>query len=330
MTLVGADGTGQQIRAGWTAADIPDLPGRTAIVTGANSGTGYEIALQIPGHGPHVILACRNRARATQAAGLISAAAPACSIEVQVLDLASLDSVRRFTGLFDECHGGLDILVNNAGIAGGPRRQTTDGFEAHFGVNHLGHFALTGLLLPALLARPGSRVVTMSSGLAAQASINFDDLQTQRRYQMTTAYGQSKLASLLFAFELDRRAQGPGVGIASLATHPGVARTNLLTRKEADWGRRRRGAETLVRLVQVLAAQPAAKAALPALYQPTYPAARSDLYIGTKGHMRGQPAVSKIPPAALDHSTGKRLWDISEELTGVSYDSLSQPIQTPE
>jgi NAD(P)-dependent dehydrogenase (short-subunit alcohol dehydrogenase family) len=314
--------TAVPLKARWSAADIPALAGRTAVVTGANSGTGYEIARELAAHGADVVLACRNPERAAQAARRITAAAPGRSARAMTLDLASLESVRRFAGELCERHDALDILVNNAGISGGPRRLTADGFEAHLGVNHLGHFALTGRLLPALLARPGARVVTMSTGLAAQARIDFGDLQGERNYRMTTAYGQSKLAGLLFARELDRRARAAATGLASLATHPGVARTSLLVGKEADWGRRRDMTETLVRLVQVLFAQPAARAALPALYQATDPAARGDQYVGTRGHLRGYPGIGPFPPAALSPEAATRLWQASEELTGVGYGPL--------
>jgi NAD(P)-dependent dehydrogenase (short-subunit alcohol dehydrogenase family) len=308
------------MKSRWTAADIPNLAGYVAVVTGASSGTGFQIAVQLATHGAHVVLASRDQSRSTRAADRISTSAPGRGIETQRLDLASLESVRRFAHTFRERHTGLDILVNNAGIVGGPRRLTSDGFEAHLGTNHLGHFALTGLLLPALLSRPRARVVTISSGLAAQATIDFDDLHSQRRYRMTEAYGQSKLANLLFAAELSRRAQDAGTGIASLAAHPGVARTNLLVNKETDWGRTRGRTENAVRLVQLLFGQSPAKAALPALYQATDPAVRVDGYIGTKGHMRGYPAPCRIPPAALDRAAAQRLWQISAELTDVHYD----------
>jgi len=287
---MGATASGPQVKPGWGAADIPVLSGRTAVVTGASGGIGYEIARQLAARGAHVVLACRDQDRAARAASLIGADAPGGVPETAELDLASLESVRRFARGFGERHDKLDILVNNAGIAGGPRRVTADGFEAHFGVNHLGHFALAGLLLPAL-TRAGGRVVTVSSGLAAQARIDFDDLQSERRYRMTSAYGQSKLAGLLFALELDRRAHS-----------------------------RPRGAEILVRTAQLLFAQPAALAALPALYQATDPAARADRYVGTRRHMSGYPAVNAFPPAALSETSAARLWRISEELTGVGYD----------
>jgi NAD(P)-dependent dehydrogenase (short-subunit alcohol dehydrogenase family) len=313
------------IKPGWSAADIPCLAKRTAVVTGAGSGIGYGIARQLAVRRAHVILAGRDTDRAERAARQITAESPGASTEVQALDLGSLESVRRFAAVLGERHGGLDILVNNAGISGGPRRVTADGFEAHFGVNYLGHFALTGLLLPALLARPGARVVTMSSGLAAQARISFDDLNSERAYRMTSAYGQSKLAGLVFAVELGRRARAAGAGLASLATHPGAARTSLVSGKKAEWGRGRDATETLVRLVQLLLAQSAAKAALPALYQATDPGADPARYVGTRRHLRGYPAACPFPAAALSQETGARLWQVSQELTGITYGLLQPP-----
>jgi NAD(P)-dependent dehydrogenase (short-subunit alcohol dehydrogenase family) len=311
------------VKAGWGATDIPDLTGRTAIVTGASGGIGYEIAAVLAARGAHVVLASRSADRGIQAGVLIGQRAPGASAEARVLDLASLKSVRQFAAWFGEQHGRLDVLVNNAGIAGGPRRETAECFEAHLGVNHLGHFALTGLLFPQL--GNGSRVVTMSTGLAAQARIDFADLQSERRYRMTAAYGQSKLAQLMFAFEFDRRLRPSGTGVASFATHPGVARTRLIAGRRTEWGRGPRIAERAVRLTQVLFGAEPATAALPCLYQATDPAADSSVYVGTSGHMRGQPAAGKIPPAALDQVAAGRLWDISSELTGVSYDRLPWP-----
>ena len=311
-----------QIKPGWSAVDIPGLAGRTAVVTGASSGIGYQIARQLAAHGAHVILASRDADRAAQAARAITAESPAASTEARLLDLGSLESVRRFAAGLSDRHSELDMLVNNAGISGGPRRETSDGFEAHLGVNYLGHFALTGLLLPALLARPGSRVITMSSGLAAQARINFDDLNSRHTYRMTSAYGQSKLAGLVFAVELGRRARAGGAGLISLAAHPGAARTGLVSGKRAEWGRRRDATETLVRLVQLLFAQSAARAALPALYQATAHAADSARYVGTRRHMHGYPAICAYPPAALSQETATRLWQASQDLTGITYDSL--------
>ena len=309
----------------WHDTDIPNLTGRTAVVTGASSGIGYEIALQLATHGANVVLTSRNQNRTDQVARQIEMALPGANVEAQVIDLADLASVYRFADAFSKHHQGLDILVNNAGIAGGPRRQTTDGFEMHFQVNYLGHFALSGLLLPALCLREGSRVVTMSSNIAARGRIDFDDLQAERTYGWITAYAQAKLANLLFAFELDRRSQSVDASITSFAAHPGVARTNLLTGKETDWGRQRQGMENLIRIIQIVLAQPASQGALPALYQASDSAARRAEYIGPSGGLRGgYPVVSKVPPAARDQATAKRLWEVSEELTGVRYEMIAQ------
>lgn len=216
------------MKPGWGAPDLPDLNRRTAVVTGASGGIGCETARQLAARSAHVVLACRDQDRAARPASLIEADPPDGVPETAEPDLASLEPVHASAGTLGERHDKLDILVNNAGIAGGPRRATADGFVAHFGVHHLGHFALTGLLLPALI-RAGGRVVTMSSGLAAQARIDFYDLQSERRYRMTSAYGQSKLAGLLFALELDRRARS--------STRPArAARTSLVSDQEGRVG----------------------------------------------------------------------------------------------
>lgn len=306
------------MKARWTTADMPTLTGKTAIVTGASSGIGSELARQLAMHGAHVILAARNYERTAYVARQIAAAAPGMCLDVQLLDLGDLASVRRFADEFSTHHEGLDILLNNAGVAGGPRRQTVDGFEVHFQVNYLAHFALTGLLFP--LLRAGSRVVSISSEIATRGRIDFDDLQGQRRYNWIAAYAQSKLATLLFAFELDRRSRAVNAGVTSLAAHPGAARTNLLRGKDADWGRPRRGTEHLVRLLQMMLAQPAAKSALPGLYQATDYSAQSAIYVGTSGMLQGgYPATCKAPSAACDQATATRLWEVAEDLTGIRY-----------
>jgi NAD(P)-dependent dehydrogenase (short-subunit alcohol dehydrogenase family) len=314
---MGADRT---MKPDWTARDIPELTDRIAIVTGASGGVGYEIALQLASRGAHVVLASRDRERTGQAARRLAAAVPAASVESAFLDLGDLASIRRFTGEFLHRNGSLTILVNNAGVSGGPRRETKDGFEAHFQINYLGHFALTALLWPALASRPGSRVVSVSSDVASSGRIDFDDLQSVRRYGFVAAYAQSKLANLLFACELDRRAKG---AVTSLACNPGVAASNLLVGKEADWGRSLSGAERLLRVAQMVMALPAAKGALPALYQATDPAAASSNYVvGGKWPGSGYPRRSKFPAAALDRAAGRRLWGVSEELSGVAYAGL--------
>jgi NAD(P)-dependent dehydrogenase (short-subunit alcohol dehydrogenase family) len=312
------------MKSNWTARDIPRLDGRIAIVTGASGGVGYEVALQLATHGARVVLASRDKERTAQASRRIEAASPGARVEAAFLDLADLTTVHRFAADFLHQYGALDILVNNAGVSGGPRRVTKDGFEAHFQINHLGHFALTGLLWPALAARPEpgtkSRVVSVSSDIASSGRIDFDDLQSVRRYGFVTAYAQSKLANLLFASELDRRVRQASADVTSLASNPGVAQSNLLDGKKGDWGRSLSAAERLLRVVQAMLAQPAAVGALPALYQATDPAAHSaDYVVGTKWPQRGHPRASRFPAVALDAAVGKRLWEISQSLSGVAY-----------
>ena len=313
---------GVKMKQYWTAAHIPDLRGKVAIVTGASNGVGFEIARQLASHGARVVMASRNLERTKQAAHRIKEMDGGAQVEAHQLDLGDLVSVRSFASLFLGNFTVLDILINNAGISGGPRRATADGFEVNFQVNYLGHFALTGLLLPALITQK-SRVVSTSSDIASSGKINFDDLQSQHKYGFIAAYAQAKLANLLFAFELDRRCREAGNRIASFVTNPGVATSNIFQNKEADWGRPRNTTENLLRFVQKMLALPAEKGALPALYQATAPSARSDEYVvGGKRPKSGHPSVGKIPPRALDHTTAERLWQVSERLTEVRFEPI--------
>src|SRR5207302_10025694 len=211
----------------WLPAEMPDQSGRIAVVTGANSGLGRIVARELAARGANLVLACRDEAKGRSTAKEIKAARPAAKIQVAALDLADLSSVRSFSERFRAGHDRLDLLVNNAGIMAAPYARTADGFELQLGTNHLGHFALTGLLLGALGARPGARVVTVSSNKHKAGRIDFDDLQGERRYRRWRAYSQSKLANLLFMFELDRRAREAGLDLVSVAAHPGYAATNL-------------------------------------------------------------------------------------------------------
>ncbi|MEA2422219.1 MAG: hypothetical protein QOF55_1318 [Thermoleophilaceae bacterium] len=301
----------------WTAADIPDQDGREAVVTGANSGLGLQIALELARNGARVVLACRDTAKGDAAAERIRSSVPDAGLEVARLDLADLASVRDFAASYDR---GLDLLVNNAGVMALPRRTTKDGFEMQLGTNHLGHFALTGLLLPALLAKPSARVVTMSSGAHQMGRIRFDNLQGERHYQRWLAYGQSKLANLLFAFELSRRAALRDLDITSVAAHPGYAATNLQLQagrmensglKQRVWG-----------LANRVLAQSDAQGALPALYAATMPDVIGGEYFGPDGHTgtRGYPTRAGTTKAARDGELASRLWSVSEELTGVTYE----------
>jgi NAD(P)-dependent dehydrogenase (short-subunit alcohol dehydrogenase family) len=306
----------------WTAADIPDLSGRDAVVTGANSGLGLQIALELARHGVRVVLACRDTGKGDDAAARIRESAPQSKLEVARLDLADLTSVRAFADRYQSERTGLDLLVNNAGVMALPHRRTTDGFEMQLGTNHLGHFALTGLLLPALLEREAARVVTMSSGAHQMGRIRFDDLQSERRYQRWLAYGQSKLANLLFAFELSRRAAVADLDLTSVAAHPGYAATNLQSA-----GARMEGSglkEQLAKLGNRLFAQSDAQGALPALYAATMPDVTGGEYFGPDGFSgaRGYPTRAHTTKAARDPDLARRLWEVSEELTGVSYERL--------
>jgi NAD(P)-dependent dehydrogenase (short-subunit alcohol dehydrogenase family) len=317
----GRAGSEQNAGMSWTTADMPDQTGRTAIVTGANSGLGYHTALELTRRGARVVLACRDPERGADALRRLCAEVATASVELGVLDLADLASVRRFA----EAHrtGGLDLLVNNAGVMALPLRRTADGFEMQFGTNHLGHFALTGLLLPALLARPGARVVTVSSGLHKIGRIDFDNLNAERRYRRWRAYGQSKLANLLFTLELQRRADAAGAALLAAAAHPGFAATNLQTGNIRMTGRRR--TEPLVRLGNRLFSQSDAAGALPSLFAATDPTVGGADYIGPDGpfEQRGHPERVSPSRRARDTATATRLWTVSEDLTGVHYDALT-------
>jgi NAD(P)-dependent dehydrogenase (short-subunit alcohol dehydrogenase family) len=308
----------------WTRADIGNLADRTAVVTGASGGIGLETTRWLAANGARVVLACRDQDRGRQAAQQMTGTAGRPGVTVEALDLADLASVRRFAGRILQRHAGIDILVNNAGIAGGPRRSTADGFEAHFGTNHLGHFALTGLLLAALLARPGARIVTLTSSVAARGRIDFADLNSERRYRFIAAYSQSKLANLMFAIELDRRAKAAAVPLISTAVHPGIVATSLLRPKRNQWGRGSRPAELAVAAIQRLYGQPPGDGCLTSLYAATVPGLRGGEYIvpDGRGHKRGHPAAEHPPPRALDSGTARRLWEISVDLTGVNYRTL--------
>jgi NAD(P)-dependent dehydrogenase (short-subunit alcohol dehydrogenase family) len=306
--------------AGWKADDIPDLSGRTAVVTGANSGLGYDTALQLATHGAHTVLACRGLDKGSDAAARILDRHPDAKVEVMELDLASLASVERFATHFRSDHDALDILVNNAGVMAIPHRTTTDGFEMQFGTNHLGHFALTGRLLPTLRARSGARVVTVSSFVGYTGRINFKDLTGERHYNKWIAYGQAKLANYLFAVELDRRAKSNGIDLISVAAHPGYASTNLQSTGPAMAGNR-----FMVKVMEVgnrLFGQPAAKGALPTLYAATAPGLHGAEYIGPALLMRGSPRRTIPPLQARNPETARRLWEESSRLTGVSFDDL--------
>lgn len=304
--------------SGWSAHDIPDQSGRTAVVTGANSGLGYVTARELARKGARVVLACRSEARGRDAVERLLGELPGADVELRRLDLGDLASVREFAPRYER----LDLLVNNAGVMALPYGTTVDGFERQFGVNHLGHFALTGLLLPALLAAPGARVVTVSSMAHLLGNIDPRDLNSERRYRRWTAYGRSKTANLLFTHELARRLAAAGAGVVAVAAHPGYAATNLQTAGPRAEGRR--GAERLMEIGNRFLAQPAEAGALPVLYAATAPDVPPDSFTGPSFAMwRGAPAPSWRAPWTLDDRAGERLWAASERLTGVSYEALA-------
>jgi NAD(P)-dependent dehydrogenase (short-subunit alcohol dehydrogenase family) len=304
----------------WSTRDIPDLSGLTALVTGANSGLGFETALALAGAGADVVLACRDKAKGEAAQERIHQIFGSAHLDLESLDLASLDSVRSFAARFLTVHDRLDILVNNAGVMAIPRRETEDGFEMQIGTNHLGHFALTALLAECLIVRPGSRVVTVSSEVARIGRIRFDDLQSTRRYGKWTAYAQAKLANQLFTLELNRR--GESRGIVAVAAHPGYSATNLQRVGPRMQGSRIK--ETLTELENSVFAQTAEMGALPILHAATAQGVSGAQYFGPDGvfAMYGYPKQVKFVRAARDPQSARRLWEISEELTGVTFAAL--------
>jgi NAD(P)-dependent dehydrogenase (short-subunit alcohol dehydrogenase family) len=297
----------------WTAADIPDQTGRTAVVTGANSGIGLAAARELARAGAQVVMAVRNQDKGREAAGTIAGDA-----EVRELDLADLDSVRSFADLLDQER--VDLLVNNAGVMAPPRRLTKDGFESQFGTNHLGHFALTALLLPRLLAADEPRVVTVSSAAHRIGRIRWGDLQGERHYHSWLWYGQSKLANLLFCFELQRRATEAGTPLKSMAAHPGYARTNLQF-AAPPWYE-----QLVMRVTNPIMGQSAEMGALPILYAATLADLPGGSFIGPDGFLeqRGHPHIVTAAGRAYDEDAWLRLWEVSEELIGVHYEFTSR------
>lgn len=299
--------------AKWTAADIPDQSGRVAVITGANTGLGYETALALAERGAHVVLAVRNLDKGKDAVSRIARQSPGADVALQELDLASLASVRSAAEALRTAHDRIDLLINNAGVMWTPKGITKDGFELQFGTNHLGHFALTGLLLDRLLPVAGSRVVTVSSvGHRIQAGIHFDDLQWERSYSRVGAYGQAKLANLMFTYELQRRLAPHGTTIAA-AAHPGGSRSELT-----------RNLSTPLKLVATVLEplfQSAAMGALPTLRAATDPGVLGAQYYGPDGfaEQRGYPKVVASSDKSHDVDAQRRLWTVSEELTGVTY-----------
>jgi len=299
------------MNAKWTSDDVPGQQGRLAVVTGANTGLGFETARVLAARGASVVLAVRDTEKGKRAAARIAGTTPGANVMVQPLDLASLDSVRAAAGELRARHPGIDLLINNAGVMFPPKQTTRDGFELQLGTNHLGHFALTGLLLEQMLPVPGSRVVTVSSQAhRIRARINFDDLQSERSYSRVAAYSQSKLANLMFTYELQRRLSGAGTTLA-VAAHPGLAATELIRNSPAI------AAFFYTRLLS----QKAVIGALPVLRAATDPGVLGGQYYGPGGLFgaRGYPKLAESSRQSHDAAIQRRLWTVSEELTGVSF-----------
>lgn len=301
----------------WTTKEIPDLSGKVIVVTGANSGIGFEAAREVARKGARTILACRNMERAKTALRQIEDEVPDAQADVMLLDLASLDSVRQFVSAFRKAHARLDVLVNNAGIMWVPYGLTEDGFERHFGVNHLGHFALTGLLIEMLLDTRGSRVVNVSSNGHRTGTMDFYNLMFEggKGYNRQRAYGRSKLANLLFTYELQRHYEAIGADARALAAHPGGTNTNLGRHVQDRWY-----ARLLWPLVSPLL-QDAAMGALPILRAAVDPQAQGGQYYGPGGVMeqRGYPILVQSSADSHNRDDARKLWQVSEQLTDVHY-----------
>ena len=293
----------------WTAEHIPDLTAKVAIVTGANTGIGYEMARALADKSATVILACRNQEKGAAAVRQIEQEHPDAKAEFLQVDLSELALVRRFAGEFTRRHNRLDILINNAGIMATPFERTVDGFELQFATNYLGHFALTGLLLACIIRVPQARVVTVSSWGHHFGVIDFEDLNAEKGYDPGRAYAQSKLANLLFTYELQRRFEDTGVDALAAAAHPGWTATNLAAHRP------------VVRMLNPLIGQKPERGALPALYAATAPDVQGGGYYGPRSWagLRGYPAVARPSDRSHDAAVAARLWAVSEELTGVRY-----------
>ena len=308
---------------GWTAEEIPDLNGRTAVVTGANSGLGLEVSAALARSGATVLMACRDLDRAGAGLDRVRSVAPRAEVDAVRLDLASLASIREFaTAARSRFPEGIDLLINNAGVMMPPQRETEDGFELQFGTNHLGHFALTALLLPAIRPVEGSRVVTVSSAMARTGKLDFENLDGKRGYSRTGAYSLSKLANLSFAIELERRLAAADSPLASMAAHPGYSSTNLQkSGPRLGGGVRSTLAAPFMSLGTLLFAQGAEAGAAPILYAATVPGLPGGSYVGPDGpaEMRGSPTIVEPVETATDRAAAERLWTESERMTGIAF-----------
>ncbi|HEX3898654.1 MAG TPA: oxidoreductase [Mycobacteriales bacterium] len=305
----------------WTAADIPDQSGKVAVITGANSGLGYHTALELARRGARVVVASRSDVRGKEAVARIIAEVPDSDLDLRSLDLANLANIRTFADGVASSYPSIDLLINNAGVMAIPRSTTVDGFEMQFGTNHLGHFALTGHLLPNLLGTPGARIVTVSSTAHKPGHINFDDLMAEQRYRKWNVYSNTKLANLLFTYELQRKLAAAGSSVIAVAAHPGTSATNLVTVSAQDNLIKRIVMPAGARLIS----QSAAKGALPQLYAATAADVQGGEYFGPNGIAEsfGYPKRVDSIPESKDLEVAARLWSVSEGLTGVTYDPLA-------
>jgi NAD(P)-dependent dehydrogenase (short-subunit alcohol dehydrogenase family) len=294
----------------WSVDRVPDQSGKTVIITGANSGIGFEAAKALAAKGALVIMACRDTQKGENAADSIRQAYPAAKTQVKALDLANLETIANFVEVINRSLTALNVLINNAGVMAIPYQATADGFETQFGTNHLGHFALTAQLIDLLRKTEGSRVVTVSSNAHLFGRINFSDLNSEQSYQKWMAYGQSKLANLLFGLELQRRSAAAGGNPSSVVVHPGYAATNL------------QGSSGFFSWLNPVVAQSAEMGALPTLYAAVSDEIQGGEYIGPDGFFRqhGYPTLASPNKRALDQHTAKKLWAVSEELTGVKFE----------
>ena len=301
---------------------MPDLTGKTAIVTGANSGIGNSAARELARHGATVIMACRNLGRGEAARKGILNAAPGASVEVLELDLAAMDSIRSFARTMLDRNTPIDLLINNAGrLVPSPRKTTYDGFELTFGGNHLGPFALTGLLLPAILTAPAARVVTVSSIAHKRATLDFNDLQNTKTYKPFGAYAESKLANLMFGLELERKFRRANTKASSMIVHPGLSTTGFINNGPGANNALVRGASNFVFLA---IGQDANHGAFPTLFAATSPDAVGGTYYGPDGFREMKGHVTQVPPSAYaaNEEYAQQLWDASVQLTGVEYEAL--------
>ena len=299
--------------ANWTKDNIPNLDGKVFVVTGANSGIGYASSLALAEKGATIIMACRNAEKAQQAMEKIKAAVPSAKVETMQLDLASLKSVREFADAFKKKYDRLDVLVNNGGPIIAKQSVTEDGFESHFGVGHLGHFALTAALLDVILETPSSRIVTVGSRMHVNAAIAWNDIMSEKSYDPMKAYPQSMLAKMIFAFELGRRLEAKGTSTLSVAAHPGLANTGWVENNISGF------MKLIMKLMTITSYQSAEMGARPLLRSATDTDVKSGSYYGPENDTKGYPVEVKASDHTYDEADAKRLWELSEKLTGVEF-----------